>query len=526
MNAFNKKKLLRTLPPALLILLVILTFHTILSNQFVAWDDPQNILANHMIRGLNWANIKAMFTSEVLGVYQPISWLLFSCVYAVFGLHPAGYHLAGLTFHAANTVLVYFLIKRLYSPGAPTGGDSQPGATMLQLSAFFAAALYGLHPLRVEPMAWASGVPYTLAVFFSLLTVLAYLRYTSSLKPINRLIYYLLALSVFACGALSKAIVTPLPVALLLLDIYPLGRLSLPPKLSARGTARQVMQLIAEKIPFLLLSALISIIGIIANIHAATATTTPSPDIFERIGRAFYSIAFHLRLTIMPVNIAPHYWYEIGDISWTGYIVTAMLVILITLLALMARKKAPAIPSTWLAYIILLMPCTGLISHGVQIGANRYTYFSTIPLFLLLSHGITWAMSADRKKTMRIGIFFLMATVLFASGMASRKRCKVWQDSYTFWEEMVESDPRHVEGLNNLVEIILKRDNVEQSLIFLQIAAEADPKYPATYNNLGEAYTRAGETRKAIEAYQKALNLDLDNIHAREALREIEKKRE
>jgi hypothetical protein len=375
-------------------------------------------------------------------------------------------------------------------------------------------------------MAWASGVPYTLAVFFSLLTVLAYLRYTSSLKPINRLIYYLLALSVFACGALSKAIVTPLPVALLLLDIYPLGRLSLPPKLSARGTARQVMQLIAEKIPFLLLSALISIIGIIANIHAATATTTPSPDIFERIGRAFYSIAFHLRLTIMPVNIAPHYWYEIGDISWTGYIVTAMLVILITLLALMARKKAPAIPSTWLAYIILLMPCTGLISHGVQIGANRYTYFSTIPLFLLLSHGITWAMSADRKKTMRIGIFFLMATVLFASGMASRKRCKVWQDSYTFWEEMVESDPRHVEGLNNLVEIILKRDNVEQSLIFLQIAAEADPKYPATYKNLGEAYTRAGETRKAIEAYQKALNLDPDNIHAREALREIEKKRE
>ncbi len=209
-------------PAVVMALLVGCAFAPILWNQFVGWDDYDNLVNNPAYRGLGWDQLCWMFTTFHLGHYQPLSWVTFAIDYLVWGLNPVGYHLTNLILHVANAVFFYFVGRRLLlSALAPTDSES---AAQINLSAAFAALLFALHPLRVESVAWATERRDVLSGFFFFATIYCYLRAAETSHPDSGRFWLYAAVVVYGLSLLSKAIAMTLPVVLLLLDIYPLRR--------------------------------------------------------------------------------------------------------------------------------------------------------------------------------------------------------------------------------------------------------------------------------------------------------------
>ena len=206
----------------LLVLLVVIAFFPCLQNDFVNWDDDQNFLENPFYRGLGWAQLRWDWTSFWLGVYQPLAWMILGAEYVLFGLKPWGYHLTSLILHALNTVVLFLLTVSLLTRCRSRPGPEDPGR--MALAAGLASALFAVHPLRTEVVAWASCQPYLPCALFSMLAVLAYLRaFPDGQTPRWR--WLLATFALFVAALLSKAVAVTLPAVLLILDVYPLRRL-------------------------------------------------------------------------------------------------------------------------------------------------------------------------------------------------------------------------------------------------------------------------------------------------------------
>ncbi len=231
-----------------LVLLVVAAFSPCLRNDFVAWDDDKNFLNNPGYRGLGWVQLRWDWTSFQLGVYQPLAWMILGAESLLWGLRPWGYHLTSLILHALNTVVLLVLTLSLLSRCRPRRERAEPGSSLLD--AGLAVALFAVHPLRTEVVAWASCQPYLPCALFSMLTVLAYLRALPEGAPPRRG-SLVAAFCLFAAALLSKAVAVSLPAVLLILDVYPLRRLGGGP---GRWFGPSVRGVWREKLPFLGLS--------------------------------------------------------------------------------------------------------------------------------------------------------------------------------------------------------------------------------------------------------------------------------
>jgi hypothetical protein len=287
-----------------------------LNNEFVNWDDPTYVYENYQIRSIDFGFLKWIFTAVVSGNWHPLTMFTHALDYSFWGLDPRGHHLTSIIFHTFNTLLVFILVVQLLGCGraGKTGipnGFTGPDKKAL-IAGIVTALVFGIHPVHVESVAWISERKDVLSVFFFLLSVLAYLKYTSS-RNSKRSISYGACLLLFTMALMSKPMAVTLPVVLLILDYYPLGRMSL------EGGLKGAKWSLLEKVPFFVLSLLSSLITIWAQHTGGALTTLEAYPLKVRILVALRAYAFYIYKMVLPIDLAPFYPYPRSSILYTPH---------------------------------------------------------------------------------------------------------------------------------------------------------------------------------------------------------------
>src|SRR5574341_2577218 len=388
------------LAPPLIALLTIAAFLPTLRNGFVNWDDTVLLSGNPHYRGLGWTQLKWMFTTFHEGHYQPLSWLTYGLDYLLWGMNPVGYHLTSLLLHAAATVVFYFVARRLLRLALPgLGGESALGPS---LAAAFAALLFSLHPLRVESVAWATARRDVLCGLFYLLTLLAYLRAVEGRaggRAHPRWLAAAVGLSVLAL--LAKVMAVSLPVLLVILDVYPLRRLGGGP---GRWVGRGVRQVWWEKVPFVLVAVPAALLAPFATPHGGTILSLHQHGVAARLAVLVYGLAFYLWKTVVPLGLSPLYELPVAlNPLDSPYVLSGVVILALSLLLLLARRRWPAGLALWSAYVAILLTVHGNVQIiGYQIAADRYTYLACLGWAVLGGAGLLTAWHARRSG--RLGL--------------------------------------------------------------------------------------------------------------------------
>lgn len=479
--------------PACVAIITFIAFLPVLHDGFVSWDDDKNFTENPNYRGLGPAQLRWMWTTFHMGHYVPLSWMTLGLDYRVWGMNPAGYHLTNLLLHTASAVMVYFLARRLLA-GAPSARDdprstSTTGRTAL--AAAFAALAFAVHPLRVESVAWVTERRDVLSGLFYFSSILAYLRSRDAARPGR---WSALALILFAAALLSKATAMTLPAVLLILNVYPLGRLSG----GAGWWSASARRVYLELSPFAALSAATAVLSIVA-LHPPSQL-----GIGAKLAVSAWSLLFYLWKTIVPTGLSPLYEMPqrvdpVAGRYLAGYAFTLALAVF----AWISRKRWPGVTAALIAFVVITLPMLGVVQNGPQIAADRYTYFAAPALTILAAGGALRALHA-----VPAGLPTLASTaVVLALSALTWTQAGVWRDSGTLWAHVLEVDGTSSIAHSALANVLYKENRVDEGVEHSRRAIELSPDYPEAYNGLGVGLERQGKLADAIAEYEKALAL-------------------
>jgi hypothetical protein len=483
-------------------LLTLLLFLPALANDFVNWDDERNFVLNPNYRGLGWTEIEWMWTSHLLGRYVPITWMTLGLDYTIWGMNPLGYHLTSVLFHVVNAALFYFLalaLLQLAMRDRPKEMQSRA-----PIGALFAALVFALHPLRVESVAWVTERRDVVSGTFFLLAILAYLRGNPDVPgaPIRRR-YYWACFGFFILALLSKEIAVTLPVILLILDVYPLQRLGEVGWLSRPG-----LRILLEKAPFFVLSiadgALALYIGKLEGITASIVRV----NWFSRLAITLYGLAFYLWKTLLPFSLAPFYALTPHKIDPGAlpFQLSAIVVVLVTVGAVIVRRKYPVVLAAWLAYAVILIPVLGAFHNGQQITADRYSYLACLG----------WAILGGGMLVVLQKRAVALAAGLAICGLAylTFRQAGVWRNSETLWTQAISVAPSFI-AYNNLGLVYSARGDTAGAIENYRRSIQMADDYELSHNNLGASLLEFGLNDEAISEFQTALKLkpDLANSH-------------
>ena len=371
------------LVPAVIVLATCAAFFPTLSNQFVAWDDEATLVANASFRGLGSRQLTWMFTTFHMGPYQPLSWMTYGADYLVWGMNPAGYHLTNLLLHTINALLVYSVTRPLLRSALSL---PDRGGWPIDVSAAAAALLFAIHPLRVESVAWATERRDVLSGLFFLWTLSCYLRAASSPRPWHGR-WLGAAVAVYTLSLLAKATAMTLPLLLVLLDVYPLRRLSGRPSGWLRPHWRTVWW---EKLPFLMVALVFAVVAWFGQRSATAVMPFPRHDLAAWLGPPSFGVAFYVWKTLLPAGLSPLYEIPYHAGPWLRvYILSAVGATTVTLACVLLRRRWPALLACWLYYVLLLLPVLGIVQIGPQLVADRYSYLSCLS-WAVLAAGALW----------------------------------------------------------------------------------------------------------------------------------------
>lgn len=423
--------------PFALAALTFLVFSPALLNGFVYWDDSANLFENPSYRGLGWKQIRWMFTSTLMGHYIPVTWLTFGLDYTLWGMNPFGYHLTNTLIHTANVALFYLVALRLLAKATGLTGSA------LRVAGVMATLFFALHPLRAESVAWATERRDVLSGLFFLLTVLMYLKAADAEgAPRHRL----LAGSVvcYALALLSKSIVMTLPLVLVLLDFYPLGRVQSRWAVWRETATRTVVK---EKLPYLALGLAGAITSYWAVASHAYLTPVERYGSLARVAMTGYSLRFYLEKTVLPLALSP--LYELPAVVnplEPRFLLSGVAVLVISAALLALRRRWPAGLAIWVYYGIILGPVAGIVHAGFQLAHDRYSYLSCLGWALLVGAGTGSIARAAAASVVRPWLTRVAAAVavawIFGLGMLTWHQVQVWRDTETLWRYAVEADPR------------------------------------------------------------------------------------
>jgi tetratricopeptide (TPR) repeat protein len=459
---------------ALLGAAVLAVYGPALHGGFVNYDDPAYVTENwHVQHGFNAQSVRWAFTTDTASNWHPLTWLSHILDCQLYGLHPAGHHLTSLLWHAANSVLLLLLLNRLT-------GALWPSA--------FVAAMFALHPLRVESVAWISERKDVLSAFFWVLTVGAYVRFAESLQAqsSNRKFFYALALVFFALGLMAKPMLVTLPFVLLLLDYWPLGRLEFGPKFSRR--------LILEKIPFFVLAAGSGLVTFLVQDRTGAVASLSRLSLGMRLENVPVAYTRYLTKNFWPADLASFYPY----VGWpAGEIIGAVALLAgITALALWRARSAPYLAVGWFWFLGVLVPTIGLVQVGGQSLADRYSYLASIGLWIMVAWGLHDL--ASRRPFLRAAMTMAagLAAVLFA--LLAWRQTGVYQDSGTLWEATLRSYPNSLMAHNLLSRWCIEKGQWDQALEHCCKALAILPNDPAVHDDLSRIYLHQGKVDEAI----------------------------
>jgi len=490
----------------LLGLIVIGVFLPGLHGEFLDWDDPKNFLENPHYRGLGPAQLYWMFTAFHHGHYMPMTWLTLGLDYVLWGMNPFGYHLTNLLLHAANTILVYLLAIQLMRA---VSRSAQGLNLSLRIGAAFAALLFALHPLRVESVAWVTERRDVLCGFFYLLAILAYLRWCDAQASGvgEGRGWYGASLAAFSAALLSKSMAVSLPLVLLVLDVYPLRRLTLDRGLVCGGEQRCVLK---EKIPFLAVAAAAAVVAFIAIRHLENLVMMSGLGVVERVSIASFALVFYLWKMIVPLHLSA--LYELPEsIHWQApsFLLSGLLVVTITGMTFGLRRRWPILAAVWSTYILMLLPVSGIAQNGPQIAADRYTYLPMIG-WAFLAGGCLWTVlaSTHRRATRRVWAptMAVIVAALIALAMLTRQQVMTWHDSAVLWTHALAAQQSSV-AHSNFGRVLALQGHFDEAAKHFREAIRIKPAYATAHNNLGLALASQGQLSEATQHYQEAIRL-------------------
>jgi protein O-mannosyl-transferase len=542
----------------LLVLATIALYWPVTGYDFINVDDPDYVAANpHVLGGLTWENICWAFTSQGIGLWHPLTWISHMLDCECFGLRPGLHHLTSLLIHAANTALLFVVLRTM------TGALWRSAAV---------AALFALHPLHVESVAWVAERKDVLSTTFALLTLLAYHRYSKSLRrnvearmeepvasgtqpgaddtlhvsrfPRVPLLFYLLSLFLFACGLMSKPMIVTLPLVLLLLDYWPLGRFR------ASTTTPQttsILRLFMEKLPFVVLAVLTSLITLQSGTRFGALPSVAEVPIPARLANATLSYSGYLVQAFWPIKLVVYYPFPSTLSFWCAGGAGALL-IGISVTAFCLARRWPFVVVGWLWYLATLLPVIGLIQLANYSHADRYTYVPLIGVFVALIWSVGEVLSPWRGRD--LGYLAVTAgAVMLLCLMCARRQVGYWRESVTLlrhalevtednwfahnklgtafyqhgrmgeairqFQEAIRLNPKHADAHDNLGAAFGKNGQTDEAIVQFQEALRLEPNHPLAHYNLGNALLLKGQTDEAIRQFQAAVRLKPDHAEAR-----------
>lgn len=485
--------------------LVFLAFGPALWAGFVNWDDPALITENPRYRGLSGEHLRWMFTTPLLGHYQPLTWVSYALDYLVWGMNPRGYHLTNIAIHAVNAVLVFALVRRLMlCAGAWRGGMGTDGSFW---PALLASALWAVHPLRVESVAWVTERRDVLSTLFLLGAMLAYLRGVEPGRlPVRSWAWQALAAGLLLLSLLSKAWGMTFFVLALIADWYPLRRLPAGP---GAWLSRAGARLVIQKLPFIALGVAAAV-GAGLSQHTALATKSLEQwGVTERAVQACYGVFFYLQRTLVPMDLSPLYELPRSlDPFEPRFVVSYLFAAGLAVLAAAWWRRRPAFAAALGVYAVMLGPVLGVLQSGEQFVADRYSYLALIGWTATLA-GLwsAWASGGAREGPRRAA---LAAGALALAGcvLLSRAQTRVWNDSLSLWRHAAaveeRTGPRGGLVFAYLGAELEAQGRTEEAVLAHARAVEVDPGLGRSWFALGNLMRRAGRAGDAEAALIQA----------------------
>jgi tetratricopeptide (TPR) repeat protein len=489
----------------LLFLLVAAVFYPAVHGGFLYFDEHWHILDNgHVNSGLNAANFDWAFTSLEAANWHPLTWLSHMLDCQVFGLNPAGHHATNIALHALNTALLFLVARQL------TGRTWRAAA---------AAALFGVHPLRVESVAWISERKDVLSLTFFLATLWAYAAYARQTEAKNRrrgILLYVLTLVLSAGGLMCKPTVVTLPLVLLILDYWPLQRFpDVWPRTPRADTGNPKLELLlSEKIPFALLSLLAGGATIVAQERAGMMNYL-SLDFPARLANAAVSACRYLGMLFWPHDLCALYPHP-GHWPWFLGLGAGPVLVAVTLLTFRARRHAPYLFAGWVWYLITLLPMSGLLQAGPQALADRYTYIPLAGITLAL----VWAAAdaATRLPGRRILVPAITTVAVAASALVTRHQIPFWHDDLAVWNRVLAVTHDNAAAHENLGVVLDEQGRHDEAVKEWLEAVRLNPNLAEAHHRLGNAFATRGRFNEAIQHYTRALELEPGRLVARNNL--------
>jgi tetratricopeptide (TPR) repeat protein len=488
------------LAPILLAGVSCLAFLPALTGEFVHWDDDVNLVANPHFRGLGWAQLRWMFTATLLGHWIPLTWLTFGLNYVLGGMDPWGYHLGNLLLHGFNVALVYLLARRLllagWPPVPPQRRGQGEGSLAIALGAATAAVLFGVHPLRVESVAWVTERRDVLCSAFYLLAVLAYLRGVER-GGLLRGWGLVASLAAFAAALMSKAMAMTLPVSLLVLDVYPLRRWSV---LGGRAV-------VGEKRPYLALSAASSVVALVALSQGSPPTGYETYGVGARVAMVGYSLWFYPWKLVWPSDLSPLYELpaRVDLLDWR-FLGPLLLVAGVTVALVVLAPRWPAGLAAWVHSAVVLAPVSGVVHAGHQLAHDRYSYLSALGFAVLAGAGMVWVLSRSRAgalgRWVRAAVVATAGLVALGWATGAWRQSEIWRDSETLWRAAVDADGDCAICRNNLAATLMEghppaSPRLVEAEIYLRQAVRLRPRYADAYRTLATLLSNQGRYREA-----------------------------
>ncbi len=467
----------------LLVVAVAVVFGQTVGFGFVNYDDNDYVYDNaDLTGGLSLGGISWALRSTDAHNWHPLTWISYLLDYELYGLQPWGYHLTNLILHAAAVVVLFLVLRRMTD-------DLWPSA--------FVAAVFAVHPLHVESVAWVAERKDVLSGLLFMLTLGTYAAYAR--RPFS-LLRYLLVVVLFALGLMAKPMLVTVPLLLLLLDYWPLGRMS--PK-APRGFATP-WRLVFEKTPLLALSAVSCVATVIAQADAVKPLQAMS--LSSRMSNALVSYAAYVGQFFYPAGLAVFYPPRRSGLPTWQVVAASLLLTGVCAAAVVCRRRCPYAFVGWFWFLGMLVPVIGLVQVGEQSMADRYTYLPEIGLVIALAWGAKALLAAWPRRAWISGA--ISAAVVAALMGCAWHQTSYWHDSETLWTHTLECEPDAVVAHVDLGVVLDLKGQTAEAIAHYQRALAIDPHYVEAYTNLGNALKHLGRTDEAIAQYKKALEVD------------------
>ena len=468
-------------------------------HEFIAFDDDLYVTENENVKaGLTWQGVKWAFATNQAYNWHPLVWVSHMLDCQLYDLKPAGHHFTNVLFHIVNTLLLFLVLNRM------TGSIWRSA---------FVAAVFALHPLHVESVAWVSERKDVLSTFFWILTMWFYVRYVQ--RP--RFATYLPIMLSLGLGLMAKQMLVTLPFVLLLLDYWPLERFALGAQKRREHKAKfgsaSFSWCFLEKLPLLALSAVASAVVFLVQ---SEATLVKSIPLKYRLGNALVSYTEYIRKMFWPSDLGILYPHPETNLLLWQVLAAALFLACITIFVIRFFRSRRWLAVGWLWYIGTLVPVIGLVQVGLQAMADRYTYVPLIGLFIIIAWGAAELLAKQRYRNIVLPTGAVI--VLLALTAVTYRQLSYWRDSITLYKHTVAVTANNDILHYNLGALLSKEDKIDEAIKHWREAVRIRPEQHTIHKNLAILLSRQGDINGAIEHYRNVLELRLRDETTRKAL--------